>query len=73
MDGCMKYKFNLSAITKRTEKIKADHKRLMKTIESRIQRCKKAHKLSMQRIKDKFSPPKAKPSQKPKNAKQSSI
>ena len=73
MDGRMKYKFNLSAITKRTEKIKADHKRLMKTIESRIQRCKKAHKLSMQRIKDKFSPPKAKPSKKPKNAKQSSI
>jgi hypothetical protein len=69
----MKYKYNTSIIKKRIEKIKTDHKKLMKTIESRIRQCKKAHKLSMQRIKDKFSPPKAKPSQKPKNAKQSSI
>ena len=74
MDGRMKYKFNLSAITKRTEKIKADHKRLMKTIESRIHRCKKTHKISMQRIKNKFlSQPKAKPPRKHQNVKKNRI
>jgi len=54
MARSVEYKFNTTDINIRIRKIKEDHNRLMKDIKLRMEKSKKLHKLSMQRIADKF-------------------